>query len=618
MKVNKATILFCIAFVLLVINAKAQYISRSEPIPYNCPSVCAGGKLLLKINQIENFPTGTLIEALVSNVNGTFNTGITILPSIKYSLNQGITWINGAYTFNGNVNNLYFEIQFPSNQPLGSNYTIRMQASTGYQSPDLFQCNGGDKITITASYTPLNQVSDTLKTAGKWIAHAYTWTPTTSAILNTPSLIASQSFFSTSNYKGHFIKNSLNFDINYTAAGTIMPGIVGLNHDGTSFGCGEGYATNYSLRFYRKEFFSPGSYRFEIAGDDGIRLSIDGGATWLLDGFIEQTYNQSYKSTNTLYPNGICLSGNVNLVIEYFQRPVDARITFTTTLLSTPVFLIQSTKICAGENLEFNIGGPFGAQYQWQVSTDGGINFIDLNNTPPYTGVNTAVLQLNNTPASLNGNIFRCLLSGICNNPLTSDTAIIEVLPQATIKTHPIDVFACAGATAKFVVETSSGDNFQWQYSIDQGITFVDIVNDSLFSGSNSATLSINKTSENMNNWLFRCVVKGCNNDATSYNAELILEKVEKDNFVPNVFTPNGDQMNDTFRLIEDGLTDISLRIFNRWGTTLFEWQGPNAVWDGSYNGKPLSAGTYFYYVEAKSICSQKAYQLKGSLSLFK
>jgi gliding motility-associated-like protein len=618
MKGNKLILFFCLSFVLCSINTKAQYISRSEPIPYNCPSVCAGGKLILKINQIENFPTGTLVEALVSNANGTFNSGTTLLPSLKYSFNQGSTWINGAYSFNGNVNNLYFEIQFPNNQPLGSNYTIRMKAATGYQSPDLFQCSSSNKITITPSYTPLNQVSDTLKTTGKWISHAYTWTPTTSAILNTPSLIASQSFFNSNNYKGHFIKNSLNFDINYSASGTIMPGSIGLNHDGTSFECGEGYATNYSLRFYRKEFFSPGSYRFEIAGDDGIRLSIDGGATWLLDGFIEQTYNQSFKSTNTQYPNGICLSGNVDLVIEYFQRPVDARITFTSTQLSTPVFLLQSTKICAGENLEFNVGGPFGALHQWQVSTDGGISFTNLNEVSPYSGVNTAVLQLSNTPASLNGHIFRCLLSGICNNPLASDTARIEVLEQAVIKTHPVDINACTGTQAKFMVETTSGDNFQWQYSVDKGVSFIDINNDSLFLGSNSATLTINKAEEDMNHWLFRCIIRGCNNDVISNNAELNLEKEEKDNFVPNVFTPNGDQLNDTFRLIEDGLTDISLRIFNRWGTPLFEWQGFNAVWDGSYNGKPLAAGTYFYYVEAKNRCTQKAHVLKGSLSLFK
>jgi len=618
MKIQKYTFLVLLIIVFIKSNANAQYISRSEPIPYNCPSICAGGKLILKINQIENFPNSTLIQALLSNSGGSFASDTSHLSSVRYSFNQGSSWINGAYSFSGNMSDLYFEIEFPNSQTVGSNYTIRMQASTGYQSPDLFQCSGGDKITITPSYSPLSAVNDTDKTIGKWIAHAYTWTSTTPSILNTPALIASQNFFNPINYKGHFLKNSLNFDINYTTSGGNMPGAIGINHDGTSFGCGEGYATNYSLRFYRKEFFSPGSYRFEIAGDDGIRLSIDGGATWLLDGFLEQTYNQSFKSTNTQYPNGICLSGNVDLVIEYFQRPVDARITFTSTLLTTPVFLIQSTKICAGENLEFNVGGPFGAQYQWQVSNDGGINFVNLSNSPPYFGVNDAVLQLNNTPANLNGNVYQCIISGVCNNPLASDTASIFVLPQAAINVQPVDVYTCTGLPAKFTIETASGGNFMWQLSTDGGATFFDLSNNNIFSGFNTNELTLNTVEENMNNWLFRCLVEGCSSDALSNHAKLTIEIAEKENFVPNAFTPNGDQINDTFHLIEDGLTDIQVFIYNRWGNQLFEWQGFNAEWNGSIDGKALPAGIYFYLVDAKSACSQKEYHLKGTLSLFK
>jgi hypothetical protein len=94
----------------------AQYISRSEPIPFNCPTICAGGKLILKVNQVENFSTGTIIYALLSNASGSFASGTAQLPSSRFSFNQGASWINGVYTFNGNVNNLYFEIQIPSSQ----------------------------------------------------------------------------------------------------------------------------------------------------------------------------------------------------------------------------------------------------------------------------------------------------------------------------------------------------------------------------------------------------------------------------------------------------------------------------------------------------------------------
>lgn len=60
---------------------------------------------------------------------------------------------------------------------------------------------------------------------------------------------------------------------------------------------------------------------------------------------------------------------------------------------------------------------------------------------------------------------------------------------------------------------------------------------------------------------------------------------------IPNVFTPNGDGINDIF--FED-MPDIELIIMNRWGQELYKgYEG----WDGTYNGKEMTAGTYFYFI---------------------
>ena len=81
-----------------------------------------------------------------------------------------------------------------------------------------------------------------------------------------------------------------------------MPGSSGVYHNGTSFSCGIGLSSNYSLRFYRNENFAAGLYSFLIGGDDGVRLSTDGGVTWLLDAFKEQPFTTI--TTNTNYPTG--------------------------------------------------------------------------------------------------------------------------------------------------------------------------------------------------------------------------------------------------------------------------------------------------------------------------
>lgn len=64
---------------------------------------------------------------------------------------------------------------------------------------------------------------------------------------------------------------------------------------------------------------------------------------------------------------------------------------------------------------------------------------------------------------------------------------------------------------------------------------------------------------------------------------------------VINTFTPNGDGMNDTWNLNLTDYTDINLLVFNKWGSTVFQSSSPIIQWDGTYQGKPLPVGSYFY-----------------------
>ncbi len=70
---------------------------------------------------------------------------------------------------------------------------------------------------------------------------------------------------------------------------------------------------------------------------------------------------------------------------------------------------------------------------------------------------------------------------------------------------------------------------------------------------------------------------------------------------MPNVFTPDGDGTNDTFTLpeVEDGnqTTLIALEIWNRWGQKIFEGSGPDAFWDGTYDGKDVQSDIYVYII---------------------
>jgi gliding motility-associated-like protein len=73
--------------------------------------------------------------------------------------------------------------------------------------------------------------------------------------------------------------------------------------------------------------------------------------------------------------------------------------------------------------------------------------------------------------------------------------------------------------------------------------------------------------------------------------------------FIPNGFTPNGDGKNDIFGLItvnNDYIQTATLKVFDRWGTEVYNGNGLNAGWDGKYTGKPSEPGAYYYIVQVK------------------
>ena len=65
---------------------------------------------------------------------------------------------------------------------------------------------------------------------------------------------------------------------------------------------------------------------------------------------------------------------------------------------------------------------------------------------------------------------------------------------------------------------------------------------------------------------------------------------------IPNVFTPNGDNINDKLVAKTSGLvTKIDFKLYNRTGLQLFRTEDPRINWDGTYQGKIVSPGVYFY-----------------------
>ena len=84
---------------------------------------------------------------------------------------------------------------------------------------------------------------------------------------------------------------------------------------------------------------------------------------------------------------------------------------------------------------------------------------------------------------------------------------------------------------------------------------------------------------------------------------------------VPNIFTPNGDQIHD--RWVIPNLGDYpgaTVQVFNRYGQVVFSSNGYGVAWDGTQQGKPLPVGTYYYIIQLKN-----GYKpLSGSVTLMR
>ncbi|MBK8448960.1 MAG: gliding motility-associated C-terminal domain-containing protein [Saprospiraceae bacterium] len=95
--------------------------------------------------------------------------------------------------------------------------------------------------------------------------------------------------------------------------------------------------------------------------------------------------------------------------------------------------------------------------------------------------------------------------------------------------------------------------------------------------------------------------------------------------WVPNVFSPNGDNINDILWIhgSKEDVTHIhNFQIFDRWGNRVFETRNfqPNdqsKAWNGTFKDQKCNPGVYIYWAEVELINGQK-WIIKGDITLIR
>lgn len=91
--------------------------------------------------------------------------------------------------------------------------------------------------------------------------------------------------------------------------------------------------------------------------------------------------------------------------------------------------------------------------------------------------------------------------------------------------------------------------------------------------------------------------------DSVTREYKIVIDKKEYSHVVPNVFSPNGDKINDTYFLKQDQFDRcfdaLTVRIYNRWGQKVFESDDAKFEWNGrDETGNELSEGTYYVVLQ--------------------
>lgn len=131
----------------------------------------------------------------------------------------------------------------------------------------------------------------------------------------------------------------------------------------------------FTVRYKMNKNFSNAIYRFTVGGDDGVRLSVDNGSTYLINGYVNQAY--------TTYTGIAHLNGSSNLILEFFENSGQNRVSFTYTNLGNSYggIVDASQNICGSGTID---PAPFTSTepamfttgtvaYQWQQSNDNSV-----------------------------------------------------------------------------------------------------------------------------------------------------------------------------------------------------------------------------------------------------
>ncbi|HEX5002878.1 MAG TPA: gliding motility-associated C-terminal domain-containing protein [Bacteroidia bacterium] len=257
----------------------------------------------------------------------------------------------------------------------------------------------------------------------------------------------------------------------------------------------------------------------------------------------------------------------------------------TVNVINAPVLSVTpDTTICYGTGTTLGVSG--GSTYSWSPAAG-------LSDPASAAPVATPVTSTMYTVTSANG---PCSASATIN---------VNVEPEIIASFAPDSSQGDAPFTVTFNSNSSGFASATWSFGDGSDTTVttsISVVHTYSQQGSYTVTLTLTNS-------------LGCTDTATF---SFIIVNEYSAIFVPSVFTPNGDGLNDDFHLQEDKLESVEVVIFSRWGQEVISWNKLGGSWDGKgSDGTELPDGTYYYIIKATGI-DHKQYNFQGTVKLLR
>ena len=234
----------------------------------------------------------------------------------------------------------------------------------------------------------------------------------------------------------------------------------------------------------------------------------------------------------------------------------------------TPTTIISGGgKIC--NDTTVNINFNFNGTRPWNlVFADGSVNYTISNiSTPTY-------IHSTNKAGS-----YSIVVAEDDNDCISNNVGIANVI----VNPSPVAVIT---PSESIIYENEEINLTAGNYTLYEWYT----TNDSLISTEEVLTVTDSGS--------FYIWVKDANG-CTDYSDIAIVNMVPITQlFVPNTFTPNGDDHNELFVIKGYNIITYNLKVFNKWGEQLFESDNIEKYWDGKYNNKQVQQDAYYYNIE--------------------